>query len=241
MKEITAKKIEFHVHTIYSKDSLQTFPFMLLACKLKKIDCLAITDHNEIKGAIIYQKKFKKYNIDVIVGEEIFTKDGEIIGLYLNKKIEPGLSAIETVNEIRKQSGLVYIPHPYDLKRIKTVLKSNALDLIKNDVDFIECHNGRNIDKEFSTKQNEIAEKYSKIKIVGSDAHTSCELGRNYVLVDKYSRNTLKEDVENGTLVKAKYKIFSHFITKIDKTLKMIFKGDFYGIYRIIKRKIGRS
>ena len=131
------KKIEFHVHTKFSNDSILGLFFILMMCKFRKIDCLVITDHNEIDGAIKYKEKLLKYGIDVIVGEEIFTKDGEIIGLFLNKKIEPYLSAEDTVKRIRKQKGLVYIPHPYDEKRYKTVITQEALEKISKDIDFI--------------------------------------------------------------------------------------------------------
>lgn len=159
-------RIEFHVHTIASKDSLLTKWFMLFMLKIKKINAIAITDHNEIKGALKYKDFFKKKNIDVIVGEEIFTADGEIIGLFLKRKIQEGMSAIDTVKEIVNQNGFVYIPHPYDEKRKDTVLTKKALQEIYKYVDFIEVHNGRNISYEFSEKQNEIANDFTLRKVV---------------------------------------------------------------------------
>lgn len=235
------KKIEFHVHTISSKDSMLTKYLILLICKLKKIDCLAITDHNEVHFSLKNKNFFKKHNIDIIVGEEIFTSDGEIIGLYLNKRIEPNLSAIETVKEIRKQGGLVYIPHPYDEKRKKTVIIDSALKKIRKEVDFIEKHNGRNVNIDFSNKQNKIAEKYNLRKIVGSDAHTFYELGRNYCLVESYDRDKLIENIENAIFKEKKCIKFSHLNTKLVKTIKMISRGDFHGIIRIIKKKFTRG
>ena len=92
---------------------------LLLILKLKKISTVAITDHNEIAGAIKYKDKFKKHHIELIVGEEIFTNKGEIIGLGLSKKIEPNLSPKETIKRIKEQNGIVYVPHPYDEKRYK--------------------------------------------------------------------------------------------------------------------------
>ena len=85
-------KTEFHVHTRYSKDSCLNYLMLLLMLKIKKIDTIVITDHNEIKGALKYQKKLQKHHINVIVGEEIFTTKGEIIGLNLNKRIQEGLT-----------------------------------------------------------------------------------------------------------------------------------------------------
>ena len=235
------KKIEFHVHTKFSNDSILGLFFILMMCKFRKIDCLVITDHNEIDGAIKYKEKLLKYGIDVIVGEEIFTKDGEIIGLFLNKKIEPYLSAVDTVKRIRKQKGLVYIPHPYDEKRYKTVITQEALEKISKDIDFIEIHNGRNISEVFSNKQNEMADKYNLRKIVGSDAHTFYELGRNYCLVNSYEKAELISNIENAIFNKKKCIRLAHQNTKLARFIKIIGKGDFNELYRIINRKCKRK
>ena len=110
-------KSEFHVHTRYSKDSILSYWLLLLILKIKKINTVAITDHNEVAGALKYKDKFKKHGIELIVGEEIFTNKGEIIGLGLTTKIEPDLSPKETIKQIKEQNGIVYVPHPYDEKR----------------------------------------------------------------------------------------------------------------------------
>lgn len=235
------KKIEFHIHTIASKDSLQNKYFLLFMCKLRKIDCIAITDHNEIYYAQKNKCFFEKHGLDVIVGEEIFTKDGEIIGLFLSDKILPNLSAKETVNEIKKQGGLVYIPHPYDEKRAGTVLSNSSLEKIKKYVDFMEVHNGRNYSSFFSDKQDEITQKYGFIPIVGSDAHTFYEVGRNYCVVDSIDKETLKHSIKKASLIKNKCIKFAHVNTKFVKLIKMLMKGDFYGITRIVNKKIKRG
>ena len=129
-------KTEFHVHTRYSKDSCLNYLMLLLMLKIKKIDTIVITDHNEIKGALKYQKKLQKHHINVIVGEEIFTTKGEIIGLNLNKRIQEGLTPLQTIKEIKKQNGIVYIPHPYDEKRYKKVMRKRSTHrhLKENDI-----------------------------------------------------------------------------------------------------------
>jgi len=230
-------KAEFHVHTRYSKDSIMPLWVICAVCKLKKIKCIAITDHNEIAGALKFKEKFTNNGINVVVGEEIFTSEGEIIGLYLNKKIEPNLSAIETVAEIKKQHGLVYIPHPYDEKRYKTVLKADALDKIIDNVDFIECHNGRNIKDAFSDKQDAICNKYNKTKIIGSDAHTAIELGRNYLKISTFDKNELVNEVKNAEFIMSKCLKSVHFMTKFSRFLKLVLKGEFNELYGIINRK----
>ena len=145
-------KVEFHVHTKYSHDSMLPLWLLYLKCRLKKIDYIAITEHNNIIGALKFKKFCKKRGsqVKVIVGEEIMTSGGEIIGLFLCKKIQAGMTPEDTISEIRKQKGVVYIPHPYDEKRHKTVLKEEYIKANILNIDCIECHNG-----EGSTKKHD--------------------------------------------------------------------------------------
>ena len=103
-------KTEFHVHTRYSKDSLQCFSLMLLMCKLRGITTLVITDHDEVAGALRYRRGFRKHGVEIIVGEEIFSSDGEIIGINLKERIEPGLPGEETIRRLRAVSSMFPIP-----------------------------------------------------------------------------------------------------------------------------------
>ena len=234
-------KSEFHVHTRYSKDSILSYWLLLLVSKIKKIDTLVISDHNEIDGAIKYKDWFKKYGIEIIVAEEIFTDSGEIIGLNLKSKIEPGLSVKETIRQIRNQNGLVYVPHPYDEKRYKTVLLESEIDKNKKDIDFIEIHNGRNISKNYDIKQKEIAEKYNLCPIIGSDAHTFFELGRNYVLTEKkITSDNILGNYKNVEFIEKDCIKLAHQFTKIARVIKLVGKGDFGELFRIINRKCKR-
>ena len=205
-------------------------------CKIKGIKLLAITDHNEIKGALKYSKFLKKHNIDVIIGEEIMTNCGEIIGLFLTKRIEPNLSVEETINLIKEQDGLIYLPHPYDEKRYKTVLNKDEQLKFKSCFDFVEIHNGRNIKKEYSLNQKKRQKMIGATRIVGSDAHVFFELGRNYILMEYNGKDSFIKDVEAGKVHKADCIMFAHFCTKIARVITMIEKGDLSGIYRIIVR-----
>lgn len=234
MKKVRA---EFHVHTRFSKDSILNKYFLLLMCKIKKIDLLAITDHNEIKGALKYKPFFLKHKIEIIVGEEIMTKNGEIIGLYLNKKVSPNLSVKKTIEEIKKQGGLIYLPHPYDEKRHKTVLEEKYQEKYKNEFDFIEIHNGRNIKDEFDTKQKQIQKKLNIVPIIGGDSHTFFEIGRNYVVFEYSGKENLKEAIKKANFHKSKCILFAHKITKIARIIKLIESGDISGIFRIVIRK----
>ncbi|WP_338587248.1 PHP domain-containing protein [Clostridium baratii] len=235
-------RIEMHVHTRFSKDSLQPLYILLIMCKIRKIKCIAITDHNEIIGAIKAKSIFKKYNIDVIVGEEIFTKDGEIIGLFLKEKIASNLSAKETINQIKKQNGIVYVPHPFDIKRKKTVLKYEEIISNKDDIQLIECFNGRNIKEEYSVNQNNIAEKIRKTKVIGSDAHTWFEIGRNTMEIEAFkNKEEFLENIKKAKFNTKKCINIAHTVTKFVNIIKMMLKGDLNGINRIIVRKFKRT
>ncbi|MFD9624841.1 PHP domain-containing protein [Peribacillus muralis] len=233
------KKVELHTHTLYSHDSLLNKYLYLIMLKLRKINIVAITDHNEIKGAIIFKKFLEKYNIEVIIGEEIFTDKGEIIGLFITERIEAGLTPRSTMEEIKKQGGVVYIPHPYDEKRYKTVLKEEE---IKNNIDLIdviEVHNGRNIKPEYSERQLKIALKYKKIKSVGSDAHTFIELGRNYNIMDEFcNKEEFLISLNTASNIQKPCLKIAHKITKITRVVKMLRRGQFDELSRTINRRI---
>ena len=231
-------KAEFHTHTRFSQDSLLGKYAYLFMLKLRKINVIAVTDHNTIKGAVYLKPFLKKHNIDVIVGEEIFTTEGEIIGLFLKDEIPYGMTPEKTVTAIKNQGGIVYIPHPYDEKRYKTVLKEKAILNLKDKIDLMEIHNGRNISPRYSAKQTEIADKYTITPIVGSDAHTIAELGRNYVVMQEFSNSDdFLQKIKSAQFFTKKSIKVSHHITKAVRLIKLATAGKFNEICRIIKRK----
>ena len=132
-------KVDLHTHSVASKDGGITPEQYADLLKSETVDIIAITDHDRIDFALGMRDALGKNRI--IVGEEISTTDGEIIGLYLEKNIEPGLSAKETIKQIKKQGGLVYIPHPFE--KVRHGLELETLEEIKNDIDIIESFNGR--------------------------------------------------------------------------------------------------
>lgn len=235
-------RLELHIHTTYSHDSIMPFWLLYMKCRFLGITHVAITEHNNIKGALAFRDycRSKGDFVKVIIGEEIMTDKGEIIGLFLNKEIKPMQSPKETINAILKQKGIVYIPHPFDKKRYKTVLDEQSISDNCKYIDCIECHNGRNIADEYSIKQEEIADRYGLQKVIGSDAHTIFEVGRNFmdVLIDPKDAESFRCAIKSATFNKKKCLRFCHIFTKIDRAIKFLRKGDINGLYRIINKKI---
>lgn len=177
-------KAELHLHTCFSGDSVMKLENLADVCKLKQINCVAITDHNQIEGAFTFRAHYP--HIKTIIGEEIMTKNGEIIGYFLSDFIKPYMSAEDTVEAIKIQGGLVCIPHPFGSHGGGALDKKSLLKIIDN-VDIIECFNGRNMDMQENYLAEQLAKTYDKVRSVGSDAHTPQEVGRCAVIMDNFT------------------------------------------------------
>lgn len=235
MKPVKRWKMELHTHTRYSHDSLLSLQLLHLVCRVKNIKCIAITDHNEIEGALEFKRRYP--SINVIVGEEIMTSQGEIIGLFLKERIPAALTAKETIQAIKKQGGLVYIPHPQDKKRYKTILSRIALQENLADIDVIEAYNGRTVSVEDLKAQQFIATQKNTLFVVGSDAHTFFELGRNYIETNIFAidNESFMESVRNGSPQISPCLSVAHWVTKFARILKLLIRGDFKEILRKLK------
>lgn len=130
-----------HLHTTYSHDSNQTPADVVAQAERESIDCVAITDHDAIDGAL-EASAIAPQSVRVIVGEEISSRDGHIIGLFLKRWIAPGMSAEETIAAIRAQGGAVLLPHPFATLCDDSV--HGAIERIAPLADAIEIHNAQN-------------------------------------------------------------------------------------------------
>ena len=115
-KPINTLRLDLHCHSEASVDCITPLNAFPARCREQGIDIQAITDHNEIWGAQRL-RELAGDDLTVIVGEEVSTSEGEIIGLFLKEKIPKGLSPEETVAEIKAQGGLVLLPHGFDPAR----------------------------------------------------------------------------------------------------------------------------
>jgi predicted metal-dependent phosphoesterase TrpH len=145
-------------------------------CAERGISVQAITDHDEIWGAQELEEMAAGSPLQVIVGEEVTTSDGEIIGLFLKELIKPGASAEDTVRQIREQGGLVLLPHGFDPLK-KSRLKPAALANIAHEIDIVEVFNARVSKPKWNTEARNWAEKRGLPTSGGTDAHTVRDVG----------------------------------------------------------------
>lgn len=168
-------RVEFHCHTVFSKDCLLT-PGRLVECGRRKgIDRIIVTDHNSIDGALAARELDPER---VIVGEEIMTTAGEVLAAFVQTGIPPGLSPQETIGRLREQEAFVSIAHPFDESRRGSWRWEDLLEVVPL-VDAIETFNSRCMSPQRNRAALFFAEQYNLAGTVGSDAHTCWELGRS--------------------------------------------------------------
>ena len=166
--------VDLHMHTDHSPDCATPVDTLLDTAKRVGLGAIAITDHNEISGAL--EARERANGIKVIVAEEVKTADqGEVIGLFIEEKIPRGLTLQDTIAEIRRQGGLVYVPHPFD--RMHAVPDYEHLLDVVEDIDAIEVFNPRVAFSAFNEEAARFAAKYRIVAGAGSDSHVAQGLG----------------------------------------------------------------
>jgi predicted metal-dependent phosphoesterase TrpH/glycosyltransferase involved in cell wall biosynthesis len=169
-------EVDLHMHTDHSHDCATPVEVLLSTARERGLGAIAVTDHNEISGALDAQAKAARFGVKVIVGEEVKTADqGEVIGLFLTEKIPRGLTLEETIAEIRRQGGLVYVPHPFD--RLHSVPDYEHLLAVLDDLDAVEVFNPRIAIPAFNEEAVRFAAKYRIVGGAGSDSHVAQGLG----------------------------------------------------------------
>jgi predicted metal-dependent phosphoesterase TrpH len=190
-------KLDLHTHSEASYDGgIQPAQYRA-ALESGVVDCVAITDHNRIDAAL---QLHNELGDRVIVGEEIMSAEGEIIGLYLTRPVSPGLSARDTMRAIKDQAGLVYVPHPFET--IRRGLHPQVLDDLSDWVDLVEVCNGRAFLQQRGAQVVVWAKLNGLPGVASSDAHGRHGLGRTYTCVSELpDADSLVELVRRGTLI----------------------------------------
>lgn len=185
--------VELHCHTHLSLCSNLEPQDIVITCQQKGINAIAITDHNTITAAEELEKKAPK-DLTIIVGEEITTRQGEIIGYFLKKTIPRNMSLADTINAIREQNGLIAVPHPTDQLRRHAVGRKNIRPWLRQ-VDIIEIFNSRNLLWWNNTQAQKLAHEFQLTSSVASDAHFKREIGRSLNIMKPWKNQ--QEFLEN--------------------------------------------
>ncbi len=169
-----------HSHSDKSPDGGIDLDEYLLLFTKDKLDYIAITDHDSISGAVKAQKRIGER---IIIGQEITTKQGEIIGLFINTKIKPGQDAFAAAKEVKEQGGLVYIPHPFET--VRQGISKETLNGISDLVDIVEVFNGRAVFQNKGPEAATWAKLNNKVTCASSDAHGILGIGTCYTTISE--------------------------------------------------------
>jgi hypothetical protein len=168
--------VDLHCHTSASFDSLADPLKVVRAARDRGITHLAITDHDRIDGALRAREAGIE-GITVLVGEEIKTSGGDLIAVFLEEAIPPGLSPAETIARVRAQGGLVGIPHPFDQYRGSVGRAEEEIRALTGLVDWVEAHNARVVGGKGNELAAELARATGLPGVAVSDAHSILEVG----------------------------------------------------------------
>jgi predicted metal-dependent phosphoesterase TrpH len=174
--------VEFHCHTVHSKDSLTRPADLVRICRRKGIDRVVVTDHNTISGALAARALDPER---VIVGEEIMTTRGELLAAFVAEEIPSGLTPQEAIRRLRDQRAFISVSHPFDRHRNGSWHEPDLLEILPQ-IDAIEVYNSRCMRPEYNRQARQFAEQHNLKGTVGSDAHAGFELGQSLLLLEPF-------------------------------------------------------
>ncbi|MHA1505894.1 MAG: PHP domain-containing protein [Candidatus Asgardarchaeia archaeon] len=227
---------DFHIHTVYSRDSSIRIRNLLKYSKKKGIDVIAITDHNEIKGAKIAKHLSKRMDSPtVIVGEELKTEIGDLLFLFIEDKIEVR-DPLESLDICHEMGGICIFPHPPRYHDLNDEVTREVL----SKVDAIEIYNSHTLMRKDSI---EFLKGFRKPFVAGSDAHVLSEVGLCRNIMRSSDEDEIKKEITSGIVrIEGKISIYYyfpflgvlHFINFNDmKRIPKYFRKIFFKIFKI--------
>ena len=174
-------RVDLHLHSNYSHDGRSSIHELIARCANCGLDRIALTDHNTIEGALALAQAAPQL---AIVGEEAKTTEGEVIGLFISRRLPPYLPPEEVMDLIHGMGGLTYIPHPFDRNRAH-FSEHRIVDLARR-IDIIETYNAW-CEPAANQAAGRLADELGKVSATGSDAHAAHELGRSWMEMEEYS------------------------------------------------------
>jgi predicted metal-dependent phosphoesterase TrpH len=232
--------VDLHTHTSWSSDSLSRPQDVVRVAAERGLTHLAITDHGHIEGALAARDAAPE-GLTVIVGQEIRTREGDLIGLFLERPIATGLSAKDAADAVHAQGGLVGLPHPFDRFRGSLLARRDAgehdaavrdadpgdadpLDAFAPLVDYVETFNARVPLPGANDRAAEWAARHGLPGVAVSDAHTLLEVGVSYLILDgpPADADSLRAALPRGTIVASRASLAVRLVTPFAKLIQRL-------------------
>lgn len=191
-------KADLHVHSKHSSDSFVSARSILQTAEKKGLDLIAITDHDKIIGAVEAQKISSEFKVKAIIGEEVGTKEGHLISIFIKERIAPKRPILDTIKEVHKQGGLAIIAHPFNL--FYRGVKLKTLMQIYKELDGIELFNANAAWIAWVTNKKLIklnSEIFKLAAIGSSDAHILSQIGMGYTIFNGKEPDDLYFSIKN--------------------------------------------
>lgn len=173
-------RVDLHLHSRYSHDSSTSLDALIARCRECGLERIALTDHNTAEGALELARIAPEL---AIVGEEVKTREGELIGLFITSTIPPWLRPEEAMDLVHEMGGLTYLPHPLD--RNRSHYRPERIVELAPRVDIIETYNPW-CDANANRAAAQLAADLGKVTATGSDSHGIEELGRSWMEMDEF-------------------------------------------------------
>jgi predicted metal-dependent phosphoesterase TrpH len=173
-------RVDLHLHSNFSHDGQSTLQALIERSQECGLDRIALTDHNTVEGALALARMAPEL---AIVGEEVKTREGEVIGLFLTEHLPPYLTPEKVMDLIHGMGGLTYLPHPLDRRR-SNFRPERVIELAER-IDIIETYNPW-CDASANAAAAELAADLGKVVATGSDSHSARELGRSWMEIEDY-------------------------------------------------------
>ena len=216
-------KVDMHMHSERSPDSRLRPAVQARRIRDVGLDVACATDHNTIEGALRLRELADGFR--VVVGEEILSRDGEIVGLFLERAVPRGLSAEETIDRIRDQGGVVVVPHPFSRNRMNHIRRP-ALERIAGRIDAIEVFNAREAFTSDNLRAAAFAAERGIAAAAGSDSHRASEIGAAWLEMDDFDdRDGFVAALATGTVSGSLSGVVVHLWTRWD-ALRKRFGGE---------------
>lgn len=213
-------RYDLHLHTFRSGDSLTSYEAIIRRVQERRLTGIAVTDHNTMRGAL---ELAKIAPFPVILAEEIRTREGEIIGYFMQEEIPRGLGLEESIRLVHEQGGVVAVPHPVDSVRRSSALGETVLRRVIEQVELIEGQNGRAVVPADNLRARQLAVEFGKPMTAGSDAHAPFEIGRCSVELEDFATpQEFVANLKNAQLLGANGRPYLSLFSTFAKVVKRV-------------------